>query len=325
VRGIAAITEQYMNDRSQVQGVTLSIAAVERDTGLSKDTLRVWERRYGFPQPGRDAFGERTYPMDQVDKLRVIRRLMDAGHRPGKIIPLSIEQLQAMSEATVPEPRRFAGSQALSEPLEHYIELVKSHQIEELRRSLSQALLRVGLARFVTDIVSPLTQMVGDAWARGYLEIFEEHLYTESVQVILRNAINTIPQPGKRPRILLTTFPQEPHGLGLLMAEALLALEGGRCISLGTQTPVWDIVLAATSQNCDIVALSFSACLNPNSVVEGLDDLRAKLPGQMEIWAGGSCPILTRKPPRNVRVFNDLQQIHGALIEWRASHAATGE
>ncbi len=314
-----------MNDRSQVQGVTLSIAAVERDTGLSKDTLRVWERRYGFPQPGRDAFGERTYPMDQVDKLRVIRRLMDAGHRPGKIIPLSIEQLQAMSEATVPEPRRFAGSQALSEPLEHYIELVKSHQIEELRRSLSQALLRVGLARFVTDIVSPLTQMVGDAWARGYLEIFEEHLYTESVQVILRNAINTIPQPGKRPRILLTTFPQEPHGLGLLMAEALLALEGGRCISLGTQTPVWDIVLAATSQNCDIVALSFSACLNPNSVVEGLDDLRAKLPGQMEIWAGGSCPILTRKPPRNVRVFNDLQQIHGALIEWRASHAATGE
>ncbi|MCK7493491.1 MAG: MerR family transcriptional regulator [Comamonadaceae bacterium] len=35
---------------------------MERDTGLSKDTLRVWERRYGFPLPGRDALGERTYP-----------------------------------------------------------------------------------------------------------------------------------------------------------------------------------------------------------------------------------------------------------------------
>jgi hypothetical protein len=35
----------------------LPIAAVERDTGLAKDTLRVWERRYGFPQPGRDANG----------------------------------------------------------------------------------------------------------------------------------------------------------------------------------------------------------------------------------------------------------------------------
>jgi len=34
-----------------------TIAAVERDTGLSKDTLRVWERRYLFPVPGRDAHG----------------------------------------------------------------------------------------------------------------------------------------------------------------------------------------------------------------------------------------------------------------------------
>ena len=32
-----------------------TIADVERDTGLSKDTLRVWERRYGFPLPLRDA------------------------------------------------------------------------------------------------------------------------------------------------------------------------------------------------------------------------------------------------------------------------------
>lgn len=32
-------------------GTLLSIAAVERDTGLTKDTLRVWERRYGFPTP----------------------------------------------------------------------------------------------------------------------------------------------------------------------------------------------------------------------------------------------------------------------------------
>ena len=39
----------------------LSISQVERDTGLSKDTLRMWERRYGFPQPSRDEFGERLY------------------------------------------------------------------------------------------------------------------------------------------------------------------------------------------------------------------------------------------------------------------------
>jgi methanogenic corrinoid protein MtbC1 len=38
--------------------------------------------------------------------------------------------------------------------------------------------------------------------------------------------------------VLLTTLPGEPHGLGLLMAEAMLALEGCTCVSLGVQTPV---------------------------------------------------------------------------------------
>jgi MerR family transcriptional regulator, light-induced transcriptional regulator len=60
-----------------IKQLTLSIAAVERDTGLTKDTLRVWERRYGFPQPDRDGGGERCYPLDQVEKLRVVKRLMD--------------------------------------------------------------------------------------------------------------------------------------------------------------------------------------------------------------------------------------------------------
>ena len=64
----------------------LGIAAVERDTGLGKDTLRVWERRYGFPQPLRDACGERVYPAEQVDQLRLIKRLIDQGRRPGALL-----------------------------------------------------------------------------------------------------------------------------------------------------------------------------------------------------------------------------------------------
>jgi DNA-binding transcriptional MerR regulator len=42
----------------------------------------MWERRYGFPVPERDANGERCYPPEQVERLRLIKRLMDAGHRP---------------------------------------------------------------------------------------------------------------------------------------------------------------------------------------------------------------------------------------------------
>lgn len=298
--------------------IHLSISAVERDTGLSKDTLRVWERRYGFPSPSRDAFGERIYPLEQVDRLRAIRRLMDIGHRPGKIIGLGAEELQALADSAVAN-----GAGAVEIPIDslpdiqQLMAIAKSQDIEELRRQLGQRLLRLGLARFVTEVIAPLTQSVGDAWSRGQIEIFEEHLFTESMQVVLRNAISTIPQPGDRPRVLLTTFPSEQHAMGLLMAEALLALEGCRCISLGVQTPVWDIALACSAQQIDIVALSFSPVMNPNLVVDGLAELRAKLPRSVEIWAGGRCPVLQRRAPADIRVVSELGDLTKALAQWR--------
>jgi len=312
-----------MNDRNSNPGLSRTIAAVERDTGLSKDTLRVWERRYGFPQPDRDAFGERVYPIDQVDKLRVLRRLMDAGHRPGKVIHLPIDQLQTLAAEAAgssAQPRSLGEAQAEHEDLSRFVDMIKAHQVEELRRALSQAQLRMGMERFVMEVVAPLTRMVGDAWARGYVEVFEEHLYTESLQVVLRGAIGSIPQPARDPRVLLTTIPHESHGLGLLMAEAILALEGCRCVSLGVQTPVWDIVLAANAHRADVVALSFSSVVNHNHVLDSLTELRGKLPAGTEIWAGGNCPILQRRPPPSVVVLSDLRDIQPAIRRWRAAH-----
>ena len=48
----------------------VSIATVERETGLSKDTLRVWERRYGFPTPQRTGGGHRQYDLEEIEALR---------------------------------------------------------------------------------------------------------------------------------------------------------------------------------------------------------------------------------------------------------------
>ncbi len=79
-----------MNVRFTNMPDMLSIAAVERDTGIAKDTLRVWERRYDFPIPLRDKNDDRVYPADQIEKLRILKRLLDSGFRPGRIVPLPI-------------------------------------------------------------------------------------------------------------------------------------------------------------------------------------------------------------------------------------------
>ena len=294
----------------------LNIAGAERATGLSKDTLRVWERRYGFPTPHRDAAGERLYPSAQIERLRLLKRLVDAGERPGRLIALPIDELEARLRA---HPRTVAEPAAGAPAVDEYVDILKSHDVDRLRRQLGRAREELGLARFVTDVVAPLNTRVGDAWMRGQLQVFEEHLYTESIQLLLREAIARLPvHADGHPRVLLTTFTLEPHGLGLLMAEALMSLEGARCISLGTATPIWDIVLAAAAQRVDVVALSFSGCMNPNQIVDGLAELRAKLPAEVELWAGGAAPALHRRPVHGVLPIGGIEQVREELTAWRS-------
>lgn len=299
--------------------IDLTIAAVERDTGIGKDTLRVWERRYGFPTPHRDAHGERNYPMVQVEKLRVIKRLMDQGHRPGRIVAQPMEALQHLSrgEANLQSPQALPSVLA-DDPLAVCISLLQNQDDEGLRTHLLNTLSQVGLQKFVAQWVAPLTVMVGEAWARGDLAVHQEHLFTECVSRILRQAIAAIPKgaPGSRPTVLLTTFPQESHGLGLLMVESVLTLQGCRCVSLGTQTPVRDIAQAASSYRVDVVGLSFSVNMNPNQIVDGLAELKLLLPEHMEIWAGGRSPALRRRSMDHVRVLQDLSSIETAVHDW---------
>ena len=76
-------------------------------------------------------------------------------------------------------------------------------------------------------------------------------------------------------------------------------------------------MLAATAQDIDIIALSFSPVMNPNQVLDGLNELRAKLPLSIEIWAGGRCPVLHRRPPAEIKVISELTDLTAALSDWR--------
>ncbi len=312
-----------MNDRSAERPILLTIAAVERDTGIGKDTLRAWERRYGFPQPSRDGNDERAYPLEQVEKLRAIKRLLDLGHRPGRVVQLPVEELHRLCMGQTPAPTAYddldRDPHAALLPL---YAAIRHHSDEDLKRLLSQSLSAQGLSRFVVDVVGPLNAMVGDGWMRGELQVFEEHLYSETVQSLLRQAINQLPAPlaRNRPRVLLTTFPQEQHGLGLLMVEALLTMQGCACVSLGVQTPIRDIVLAAKAHNVNVVALSFSLAFNPNQVLDGLSELREQLPEGVAIWAGGRSGILQRREVRGVQVLSDLTDLNAQVERWRTQH-----
>lgn len=321
-----------MNDAFR-SGRHLSIASVERETGVGKDTLRVWERRYGFPTPGRDAFGERSYPQDQVDVLRVVKRLIDAGHRPGRLLRLPVAEILALSDAESVTPSPSASGSArsarsvadapapgtLSQDLQPFLDMIRRHDAPSLRQALGNALARLGAERFVGELVAPLNVAVGEAWSRGRLEIYEEHSYTEEVQVVMRQALAQMPLPdaAARPRLLLSTFPGEPHGLGLLMVEIIARLEGCPCVSLGVQTPVLDLVRAAQAHGTDVVAISASGIQPAQQVIDALTELRARLPLLVSLWVGGAVAPLQRRPVAEVTLVPTLENLIAEIRRWR--------
>jgi DNA-binding transcriptional MerR regulator/methylmalonyl-CoA mutase cobalamin-binding subunit len=301
----------------------LSIAAVERETGLSKDVLRKWETRYGFPAPLRDSQGERLYPPDQVNRLRLIKRLLDAGMRPSHLITETEASLEAMVLSSHAE--RSMGKLERTDDIESRIlVLLRNQAPDELRQFLYRELLRHGIEHFVLDILTRLNEAVGEAWATGTLDIHEEHVYTEAVQWLLRNAIANLSNANGNPRVLLTTLPEEQHGLGILMTAALFSLHGAHCVSLGTQTPVLDIARAAKAHKVDLVLLSFSIAYTQRRILPALEELRQQIGDDTQIWAGGAgtARIHVAAKETEFLFLPEMAQALSALENWKLMNSS---
>jgi DNA-binding transcriptional MerR regulator/methylmalonyl-CoA mutase cobalamin-binding subunit len=289
-----------------------SIGEAERDSGLPRATIRMWERRYGFPAPARDERGERCYPDDQVLQLRLMKRLVDLGYRPAKLLALGPLEMQRLHDGV--QPRAAARKPRVAS---HLLTLLRSHDAAAVESELRAQLERVGLARFAGAEVPAMNRAVGEAWQAGELEVHEEHLYSDCLAEILRPAIAQLRDTVRpeAPTVLLTTFPHEHHGIGLLIAQALLAAEGCNTISLGVRLPLDQIVAAARAHDADLVGLSFSGSTNANHVLRGLEELRGALPPQVRIWAGGSASVLLKRKVAGVRMVPDALAIPALLAE----------
>lgn len=296
----------------------LPIQAVERETGVSKELLRMWERRYRFPTPARDHQGDRIYAQDQVSKLRLLRRLIDAGFRPGKIISMDIESLENLLRSKY--TKRIEYTPELENEL---VDALQGRDPHRIREYLSHQLVKMGLQSFILEFLQYANTIVGDAWMRGVIEVHEEHLYTEQVQALIRGAITNLRPATAAPHVLLTTAPDENHTLGILMVEAMLRLDEVDAVCFGPMMPARDIVQAAYKHRMDIVGVSFSTSFPVSRAIEFLEDLRFRLPLSTRIWAGGNSLRSTRRSVEGVEFFHDLDSIRKAVQAWRLTQEKT--
>ncbi len=77
-----------------------SIGVVSRLTGIAAGTLRMWERRYSVAAPRRGEKKNRQYSAQDIERLTLMKRLVDKGHAPSKIAKLTTDSMSELLTAT---------------------------------------------------------------------------------------------------------------------------------------------------------------------------------------------------------------------------------
>ena len=74
----------------------LAIKDVAERTGIAAGTIRMWEQRYGFPEPARTTAGYRLYGEDDVEALRRVLALRERGLS----VPAAVDRVRGADMAT---------------------------------------------------------------------------------------------------------------------------------------------------------------------------------------------------------------------------------
>ncbi len=299
-------------------GGMLSIGALAKATGIPAETLRTWERRYGFPVPERKPSGHRLYPIENIPRLRRIGQALAEGHRAKEVVSASDDDLTRLI-AAIPQRTDDGGGLARgSESLtqEDLLEAVIEFRGARLTRTLLLDWARMQPVDFLADRVAPLIQAVGQGWQTKRLDIRHEHFLSERLGDLLRSLRMPFEERARGPLFILATLPGEHHGLGLQMAALLLASHGFRLLYLGTDTPVDQIVNLATDLGAAHVGLSVSEVTRGAGTTRAIGRLRSELPAAVSILLGGE----GARSKAGVVCVRDLRDLH----EWARTHGGLG-
>lgn len=261
------------------------IAAAARLTGVPDHTLRVWERRYGALASHRTEAGYRLFTNDDLERVRLLKTLLDEGHAIGDIAKLPTKELVRLRRAaSVNAP---VGVVVSAEAKKRFLAAVDAFDVAEAARVLAAA--RAALSPFdlVEEIVAPLLGDLGKRWEdRPNDSVAQEHAATVVLRDELMTLLATAPR-GDRARVIVATPSGELHEFGGLIAAVVAAHAGARVLYLGPNLPAADLANAAKKTRADVVLLSFVS-YQERMAVAYAKTLRKELPRQVQIWAGGA-------------------------------------
>ena len=289
---------------------------VSRLTGLTADTIRVWERRYEAVKPDRTEGNKRRYSGDQVRRLVLLRRATELGHSIGQVARLQDDELRRVIGETSQQVTKH--SSLYDALIDDYLDAIFRFDVQGAESMLNRTAAIIPPMKLTLEILVPLMRRVGEAWHDGRLKISHEHIISGQLRSLLGTLMRHVVTEVGAPRVIVTTPPGHLHEFGAIIGAFMAASRGFEPIYLGANTPFENISEAAAQSGSALILLSIARECNARereSLRAGLEALSR----DYEVWVGmpGGDKQVTTNP--RVTLFHQYDELDRALVAYRSS------
>jgi DNA-binding transcriptional MerR regulator len=269
--------------------ITYTIGILSSRTGLSQHTIRAWERRYQALSPGRSGTNRRIYLEGDIERLSLLKAMVESGHGIGQVARLPTDQLRALGEAN--RSGVYLAEDSLDDiPGKHLaacraaLEGLDSERLEE---SLVRAGAVLGVAGLLENVVIPLLAKIEEGWLDGSIRISQEHMASAVLRSYLDQVRRSMPGAANAPRLIVTTPRDQHHEIGALIVAIVAAMQSWRVLYLGPNLPSKETAEGVRTSGANAIALSLVYPVDDPNLASELRELRDELGPKVPIVVGG--------------------------------------
>jgi MerR family transcriptional regulator, light-induced transcriptional regulator len=261
------------------------IKTVASLTGVPRNTLLAWERRYRFVSPDRSGNRYRLYSEADVTLIREVKALVDSGHAVSEAVAMIQGRVgRSVASATTP----VAVSDTLEQTAEQMLAALLSFDRARADEALG-SLVHASYEDLLDRVFFPILTRVGEGWASGDVTVLQEHLasaFCRDHMVAMLIRLGRGPAAG--PRAVCACMPDESHELGLLGVSIRLALQGWRVTHLGARVPEDELRAFVAEHAPDLLCVSCLVPVRRRELLGYARRVRKALPAKARLAIGGA-------------------------------------
>jgi methanogenic corrinoid protein MtbC1 len=243
-----------------------NLKVVLKETGLTADTLRAWERRYGLPVPQRSAGGHRLYSQRDIETIKWLMKRQTEGLSISRAVDMWKEQLASgadplagsASSTFAPAstmPAQYASDTTLDSLRAQWIEACLNFSESSAEQTLNQAFSIFPVEAVCTEVLQKAMSEIGDLWYENRASVQQEHFAAGLAMRRLDALLSASPAPTRNLTLIVGCPADEWHAFTPLLLSLFLRRRGLNVIYLGANVPAQQFSNTVRNTKADLVVL----------------------------------------------------------------------